>query len=299
MAFSATPAFNAASYGYFSMTLTGNVTSSTITGGVAGQQITFNICQDGTGGHTFVWPTLLGYVPQISPTANACTILNAFLNSSGNWTATYTTPILIIGNYQSVPFNSAPTFDASTYSSFSMTLTGNVTSGAGGIVFGDGGQIISLNICENGTGGYTFVWPNNLSGAPPIDIAPNACTGVIAGYSSGSATWYVVSQSKSWLAPNPNTPTLADGSGVTASLVSGSNDGAGVVQVTVGASGAGTLFTLNFAGSYTQSMFCVISPYGFSGTVTMSTLSGYFTNFVVQAVGGASGTGYVNYQCHH
>ena len=300
MSFSGTPVFNAGLYSTFSLTLTGNVASSTIIGGTAGQQIVLNICQDGTGGHTFVWPSnFTGYFPQVNPSAGVCTIINAFLNASSNWQVLYTSPILVIGNYQSVTFTSAPTFNANTYSSFAMTLTANVTSGAGGIVQGSNGQFIGLNICEDGTGGYTFVWPNNLSGAPPIDVAPNACTGVIAGYSSGSSTWYVVSQSISWLAPNPNTPTIANGSGVTASLISGSNDGAGVVDVTVGAAGAGTLFTLNFGGSYSQAMFCVISPYGFSGTVTMSVLSGYSTNFIVQAVGGASGTGYVNYLCHH
>jgi hypothetical protein len=41
----------------FSITLTGNVTSSTFTNLVPGQQITMHILQDGSGGHTFAWPS--------------------------------------------------------------------------------------------------------------------------------------------------------------------------------------------------------------------------------------------------
>lgn len=55
--FSATPAFNAGQDEVFEMTLTGNVTSSTITNLGAGEFVTFSICQDATGGHTFAFPT--------------------------------------------------------------------------------------------------------------------------------------------------------------------------------------------------------------------------------------------------
>jgi hypothetical protein len=61
VAFSATPAFNCAlgntSRPVFSITLTGNVTSSSFTNLVPGQQITMHILQDATGGHTFAWPS--------------------------------------------------------------------------------------------------------------------------------------------------------------------------------------------------------------------------------------------------
>jgi hypothetical protein len=54
--FSATPVFNALLGNTFKITLTGNVTSSTLSGAVAGQLIIFEITQDGVGSHTFVWP---------------------------------------------------------------------------------------------------------------------------------------------------------------------------------------------------------------------------------------------------
>lgn len=58
VAYVAAPAFPAsATVGSFKITLTGNVTSSTLTGATAGQLIVFEIIQDATGGRTFVWPT--------------------------------------------------------------------------------------------------------------------------------------------------------------------------------------------------------------------------------------------------
>jgi hypothetical protein len=57
MPFSATPVFDAGRTSVFVMTLTANVTSSTLTNLRAGQSIRFILRQDGTGGRTFVWPT--------------------------------------------------------------------------------------------------------------------------------------------------------------------------------------------------------------------------------------------------
>jgi len=55
--FSATPNFDLSTCGVQTLTLTGTVTSATITNGVAGKLYTFNLCQDGTGSHTFAWPS--------------------------------------------------------------------------------------------------------------------------------------------------------------------------------------------------------------------------------------------------
>jgi hypothetical protein len=57
VSFSATPTFNLSSGTSFQITLTGNVTSSTLSGGTAGQTFVVKIIQDATGGRSFVWPT--------------------------------------------------------------------------------------------------------------------------------------------------------------------------------------------------------------------------------------------------
>lgn len=53
--FSATPIFAGPASG-FVITLTGNVTSSSLTGMAMSQLVTFKIVQDGTGNRTFTWP---------------------------------------------------------------------------------------------------------------------------------------------------------------------------------------------------------------------------------------------------
>lgn len=54
--FSATPIFDANASSSFIITLTGNVTFSTIANTKPGQLIAFIIKQDPTGGRSFVWP---------------------------------------------------------------------------------------------------------------------------------------------------------------------------------------------------------------------------------------------------
>lgn len=71
VAFSATPAFDASQGSSFDMTLTGNVSGSTLINLVAGQLISFIIKQDGTGGRTFVWPTNVLGAGTVDPTASA------------------------------------------------------------------------------------------------------------------------------------------------------------------------------------------------------------------------------------
>ena len=73
--FSATPAF---AYGSgattFELTLTGNVTSSTVSGAGAGQGATFIICQDATGSRTFAWPAGFKGAMTIGTTASKCNV---------------------------------------------------------------------------------------------------------------------------------------------------------------------------------------------------------------------------------
>jgi hypothetical protein len=57
VSFSATPTFDASLGGTQQITLTGDVSSSTLTNPSAGQTLTFKIKQDATGGRSFVWPT--------------------------------------------------------------------------------------------------------------------------------------------------------------------------------------------------------------------------------------------------
>jgi hypothetical protein len=86
-AFSATPVFNAGTSSAFTMTLTGNVTSSSVTNAVASQRIAFIITQDATGGRTFAWPPNFKGASAISPDANSVSV-QEFLYDGVNFRAT-------------------------------------------------------------------------------------------------------------------------------------------------------------------------------------------------------------------
>lgn len=198
MTFSSTPTFAASNYCNFTMTLTNNVTSSTITGGQIGQQINFDICQNGTGqtiggittGFTFAWPASYPNPPVINPILNSCTIVTALYNG-GNWVTLSTTPQLLVGNFDTIPFSATPIFPAASYSNFALTLTGIVTSST--ITGGVTGQVITIDICQNGTGGNTFVWPMNLLNTPPVSAGASTCTGIAAVYNG--TNWVTISNS--------------------------------------------------------------------------------------------------------
>jgi len=59
VAYSATPNFDAGAASTFKMTLTGDVTSSTLANAAAGQMMSFVLCQDGVGNHNFAWPSIV------------------------------------------------------------------------------------------------------------------------------------------------------------------------------------------------------------------------------------------------
>ena len=70
--FSATPAFDASKGNLQSITLTGNVTSSTLVNAVTAQYLDFKVCQDATGGRLFVWPANVKSGGLAPAAANAC-----------------------------------------------------------------------------------------------------------------------------------------------------------------------------------------------------------------------------------
>lgn len=73
IAFSSTPTFDASTADTFEITLTANVTSSTLSNIVAGQQLTFIIHQDGVGSRTFAPPASLP-LATIAPGANKTSV---------------------------------------------------------------------------------------------------------------------------------------------------------------------------------------------------------------------------------
>jgi hypothetical protein len=76
MSFSATPTFDVSLGNTQKITLTDNVTSSTLSNASTGQTINFIICQDATGSRTFVWPTNVKGGMTIGATLSKCSAQN-------------------------------------------------------------------------------------------------------------------------------------------------------------------------------------------------------------------------------
>jgi hypothetical protein len=80
--FSASPAFDASLGNTQKITLTGNVTSSTLSNATAGEQINFIICQDSAGSHTFVWPSNVKGGMTIGSTLSTCSAQSFIFDGS-------------------------------------------------------------------------------------------------------------------------------------------------------------------------------------------------------------------------
>jgi hypothetical protein len=87
--FSATPVFDASTFACptFTMTLTGNVGSSTVSNPALGQEITFILTQDGTGGRAFTWPANFKGASAIAPDASSVSV-QSFKWDGSAWRAT-------------------------------------------------------------------------------------------------------------------------------------------------------------------------------------------------------------------
>lgn len=70
--FSATPQFDLQVGGAMTLTLTGNVTASSVINLGDGAQVSFVICQDAKGGHQFAWPPQVSGGMRIGTTARTC-----------------------------------------------------------------------------------------------------------------------------------------------------------------------------------------------------------------------------------
>jgi hypothetical protein len=78
-----------------------------------------------------------------------------------------------LGTLTTVTFSATPTFDASTASTLKLTLTGNVTSST--LSNAVAGEPINIEICQDATGGRTFVPPANVQGWVTIPSGASAC----------------------------------------------------------------------------------------------------------------------------
>lgn len=147
--FSATPTFTRSTQiQEWAITLTGNVTSSSVSGAVAADIFVFNICQDGMGGRTFVWPATFGQAATVSPTAGICTKQTFYWSGSAAIALTpgVTTDVLI--HPSGVAFAALPACSAS-YAGATVPVNNSTTAVWGATITGGGANFV-MAFC-NGT----------------------------------------------------------------------------------------------------------------------------------------------------
>jgi hypothetical protein len=141
VAYSPTPAFNAADSNGFQMALSGNITSSTISGVTAGQLIAFYFAQDSVGGRTVSWPSSFVGVIQPDPTPYAVSVILFRADLTGNPRAV--SP-MISNNGMFVNALSAQSITLAAGAPVGAVLIGNGTIYApvanGGFTFGNNGN---------------------------------------------------------------------------------------------------------------------------------------------------------------
>lgn len=150
--FSATPTFNAASAGIFIITLTGNVTSLTISNPSVGETLTFVISQDATGSRTWAWPSTVKNAPAIS--AGASTITTVTMNYDGsNWQTTGSA----VNSAQSLNLPTIVgglTASGSVANDFSGS-TGSFKTSTGAATFGGSANSFASAVTPTAAGGQT------------------------------------------------------------------------------------------------------------------------------------------------
>jgi hypothetical protein len=200
VAYSPTPAFNAGAANGFQMTLSGNVTASTITGVTAGQLVAFYFLQDATGGRTVSWPAGVTGTVQPDPTPSAITLF------------------LFRADLSSVLHAAAPSVSSAGLVTIgSLTLSSPGTSGqvltnVGGLFIPQTPPARGLTV-NNVTGSRALNTIYNNASASPMTFSGYATT-------SGSATGRV-----RVLIGSSSPPTLVDWGNEATATVSGGDAG--------------------------------------------------------------------------
>ena len=150
--------------GAFQLTLTGNVTPTTLANTTAGQVLIFIVIQDGTGGHTFAWPSSVTGGVVINPTASSITVQAFVVAATGAIVPLVPTPSFI--TTQNQPSNLLDTVYQNTGTTPRwVNVVVGCPSGAYGEAYTDGNPSPTEWVASCGTvggsvgGSYTLSFP--------------------------------------------------------------------------------------------------------------------------------------------
>ena len=125
VAYSPTPAFNASSNNGFQMTLSGNITASSITGVTPGQLLAFYFVQDSVGGRTVSWPS--SFVGALQPDTAAASVSVMLFRADTRGIARAVSP-MISNNGVFIGALTAQSFKLASGASLNQVLSWNGTS---------------------------------------------------------------------------------------------------------------------------------------------------------------------------
>lgn len=181
VAYATSIAFNAAQSSGFDLTLTGNVSASTLTGFTPGQLLVFWITQDATGNRTFVWPSALSNAQPICALAGSTTVQMFQVRANGS-TIMPVSPMLwisasglIVQPTAGVVFPSSSGTVSSSYSPMVEIVNcsgGNVTRTLYSAVGAQGNKVTIKRAPGDTSTNQLIVQPLPLSGQT-IDGFPN------------------------------------------------------------------------------------------------------------------------------
>src|SRR3990167_7695317 len=174
--YSATPTFDAASASIFAMTLTGNVTSSTVSNATTGRIIEFVLCQDATAGRTFTWPAAFLRPPTLVDTVSAC------MNASFFYDGTSWRPLGGVGDNSDAANMyriTAPVTSTVTITSSGVANPGHITTAAPHGL--SSGQQIRIVGHTGSTPDINTWWEATVTGASTFTIPVNVTVGGTGG----------------------------------------------------------------------------------------------------------------------
>jgi hypothetical protein len=227
--FSATPIFDSSLAATFLMNLTGNVTSSTILGSLAGRQVNFILCQDATGGRTFAWPASFLSPPTIGSGVNVCTTTQ-FVYDGTNWREissssggsavldTLTVGNITLTNTANRTINVAEKAAGGrnlTIFAGATTSTGTagalaLVGGGGGVGTGNGGAV-SLDGGEAGNAGIGFGGAVTIQGGGGAGVGAGGDITLNGGSGTPNGTIRLGTTRGVVIAPNINNTRYVDG----------------------------------------------------------------------------------------
>lgn len=231
-----------------------NVPGNTFTGEISGGTLTnVTISGGSASGMGIVTGTVTSSTVDSTPVGQTTPSSGAFTTLSGAVNA--------------MAFSATPTFTAGSYSIFTMTLAGNVSAST--ITGGRIGQEIAFEFCQNGIGGFTLAWPSTFVNAPVLPTTASTC--ISPSFFYDGAYW----QNLNYLGvagPPAVAAGIGLGTGGTATLQAGSNNMAGAVVLTTGASPpTGAWFTMTWGSAVASTLFCTFTPQNYySGTAALS-----------------------------